>query len=246
MNYFPALIFDTETSDKPIFGRDAPPADDPRQPHILQLAACLAFEDEREDIYIDRYVLPAPGLVIAQSAFEKHGITIEALEKHGVALAAVLDDFDGLYDRAEILASFNMQFDTKLLRGARRRCGRADGFGEKLEVNIMHAATKPCNLPPTPAMLCAGRNYPKTPNLGEAVQVLVGRPHGKEQGAHNALNDCRAAVDVYRWLAKRHLIAPKRRESYPDHGAAQTPPAKTKAPAAAFGPIDASTDLDVF
>jgi DNA polymerase III subunit epsilon len=243
MNYFPAIIYDTETSGIPLMGKDAPPADDPRQPHILQLAACLAFEDERDDIYIDRYVLPAPGLVIAQGAFEAHGITIEALEKHGIALATVLDDFDGLYNRADILGSFNTQFDTKFLRGARRRCGRPDGFGEKLEVDIMRAATAPCNLPPTPAMLRSGRNYAKTPNLGEAVQVLLGRQYTKEHGAHNALNDCRAAVDIYRWLAKRHLITPKRRESHPDHVATPRP---AQAKPGAFGSIDTSTNLDVF
>lgn len=34
----PALFFDTETTGLPLFEQ---PSEDPRQPHIVQLAACL-------------------------------------------------------------------------------------------------------------------------------------------------------------------------------------------------------------
>lgn len=55
-------------------------------------------------------------------------------------------------------------------------------------------ATPLCKLPPTPKMRAAGRNHYKTANLGEAFKHFTGRDL---DGAHNAMVDVRACMDVY-------------------------------------------------
>lgn len=104
-----------------------------------------------------------------------------------VSIAAVLTD-----DALTPVGGFHC-----LIRGERRRLGREDRFGVLREFDPCRAATGPCNLPPTPAMMRAGRNYNKTPNLSEACQILLGRPHDK---AHDAMADCLATIDVTRCL----------------------------------------------
>jgi DNA polymerase-3 subunit epsilon len=61
----------------------------------------------------------------------------------------------------------------------------------------MQAVRPHLNIAPTYKMMAAGRRTSKTPKLTEAYELLLGKPL---TGAHNALDDARAVVELYRWM----------------------------------------------
>ena len=60
----------------------------------------------------------------------------------------------------------------------------------------MKAAGPLCQMTPTDAMMATNRRTFKSPKLGEAYETLCGKTI---EGAHSALVDTRAALEV--WLA---------------------------------------------
>ena len=64
-------------------------------------------------------------------------------------------------------------------------------------------ATLICRLPPTAKMKAAGRNHFKTPNLGEAYKRFTGKTL---EGAHSAIVDVKACMDVYFAMRDMHQI----------------------------------------
>ena len=215
---WPVLVFDTETSTLPDFKL---PADHPNQAQIVSIAAALIHEDATKDRLMERIVKPN-GWTIAFDAARIHGITTEMALEKGSPLADVIAEFDDLEKEAATLASFGIQFDTKFLRGARRICGRPDGFGSKPELCVMKACVDLCKIPPTEKMLASGRNWFKTPNLTEAAKILLGIEHIK---AHSAGGDVEVTVKLLRYLAERGLAKPAVRESKPQRPKAPTPAA---------------------
>ncbi len=185
------IFWDTETTGIPRWDL---PADDPSQPRIVELAAILC--DDQTAGVIGKYaeIVKPDGWTIPEGAAKVHGITTERAIAEGRPIAEVLDAFDALLARAQLLAAFNLRFDDKLLRGARRRLGRPDGFGTIPVFCCMRGATPLCKLERTAKMKKAGFDKYKTPNLGEAVKILLGRDH---VGAHGAMADALATKDIY-------------------------------------------------
>lgn len=192
------LVYDVETNDMPRFNA---PADAPGQARIIQLAAILTDDKLNPVAEMTRIAKPDGSWVIAPGAFGAHGISFERCQDEGVPIAAIVEQFDTFAEQAEgvdgTLVAFNIRFDNKLIRGERRRLGRADRFGLLREFDPMKESTSFCKLPPTPAMVRAGRNNYKSPKLIEAVEVLCGY---KLDGAHDAMADVRGTLDVLRWL----------------------------------------------
>ena len=184
------LTFDTETSDLPKWNL---PADDPSQPYIVQLGAVLC-DGAGKELHRFEYIVKPEGWTIAPGAAKVHGISTEHAAEHGLSIVQVLDAFDALTADAGLLVAYNLRFDDKLLRGARRRLGRPDGFGTIPVFCVMKGATPMCKIAPTKKMKSAGFDKYKTPNLGEAVRMLLGREHA---GAHGALADALATKDLY-------------------------------------------------
>lgn len=187
------LFFDTE-SNKMLDFKLA--ADHPDQARIVSIAAVLT-DDALTPVGGFHCLIQPDGWAIDEEAGKVHGLTLERCARDGIQIAHAMTMFDALADRAQTLVAFNIRWDNKFIRGERRRLGREDRFGVLREFDPCRAATGPCNLPPTPAMMRAGRNYNKTPNLSEACQILLGRPHDE---AHNAMADCLATIDVTRCL----------------------------------------------
>lgn len=201
------VVFDTETSGLPAFGKAA---DAPGQPRVVQLAAIHADMDFNPITEYQAIVRP-DGWVVDPGAARVHGITTERALAEGVPILEVITRCDELMHLAKAICAFNIRFDNKFLRGERRRLGRPDLFGHWPEIDAMHISTPVCALPPTPAMVKAGRMHHKTPNLGEAFRILTGQPFEK---AHDALEDCRATLAVLRALKARGVaIVAKRPES---------------------------------
>lgn len=184
------LFFDTETTGIPRWDL---PADDPKQPYIVDLAGLLCDDDGND---IDRFeaIVKPEGWTVAEGAAKVHGITTEIATEKGIPIIEALDGFDALVSRAEMIAAFNLRFDDKLLRGARRRLGRPDGFGTVKVFCCMKGATPLCKMPPTGKMQAAGFDKFKTPKLEEAIRILLGREH---VGAHRAMADAVATKDLY-------------------------------------------------
>jgi DNA polymerase III epsilon subunit-like protein len=186
------------------------PADDPRQPYIVSVYAAIIEKEGHPIRVVDRIVKPE-GWTIPFDAARIHGITTEIAMEKGVPIADILDEFMALWDSVDIIASFNIWFDSKLARGALRRAGREDRFGEKAEYCVMLGSRGPCKLAPTDRMMAAGYYDNKPPKLAQACEILLGRKHEK---AHTAAGDVLTTIDLYRWLANRGLVKPKRRESF--------------------------------
>lgn len=184
------LFFDTETTGFPNFRL---PADDPSQPYIVDLAALLC-DDGGNDIDRFEAIIKPDGWTVGDGAAAVHGITTEIALEQGIPIADALDAFDALLARAAQLVAFNLRFDDKLLRGARRRLGRPDGFGTVPVFCCMKAATPLCKLPATARMHKAGIHTFKTPSLAEALRLLCDREH---VGAHRAMADVIATKEIY-------------------------------------------------
>lgn len=207
---FPALIFDFETTGLPNFKL---PADDPSQPRIVSIAGAVIEAEGAPRAAIDAIIKPE-GWEIDESgrAFEVHGISNARAQAEGIPIRDALDQFMALWDSVGIVASYGMLFDTKLLRGERRRLSLPDRFGEKQEFCVLTACGPVCRIASTKAMMAAGYRKNKPPKLAEACEILLGRRH---ENAHTAMADVMVTVDLYRYLVGKNAVAPKRRESMP-------------------------------
>jgi DNA polymerase-3 subunit epsilon len=188
------LCFDTETTGLPLFKE---PSEHPDQPHLVQLAAYL-MEDGTEMDACDVIVKP-DGWAIPAELAALHGISTERALAEGIPNAEVVERFIRMAQEADMLSAFDFDFDRRILRIAMVRAGMAkdqiDLWGAQFKTFcVMRAATPLCKLPPTDAMMAAGRKTFKTPKLAEAVECLLGE---KLEGAHNALHDVRATVRLY-------------------------------------------------
>ena len=182
------IFWDSETTGIPRWDL---PADDPSQPHIVELAAILC--DDQTAAVVGKYteIVKPDGWTIPEGAAKVHGITTERAIAEGRPIAEVLDGFDTLLLKAGLSVCYNVKFDDKLLRGARRRIGRPDGFGTIPVFCCMRGATPLCRLP---KKTNGGFGEFKTPKLSEAVKILLGRDH---VGAHGAMADALATKDIY-------------------------------------------------
>ena len=188
------LFFDTETSGLPLFRE---PSDDPRQPHLIQLAAILAEDDGTEVQTMSTLVKPYAGCVIHPEAFKAHGISHEKAMDEGIDGGVAFDAFIALLERARQVVGHNVPFDKRIMRIHATR-----SHGSKWECPVPHfctmrAATPILNLPPTAKMVAAGRRHAKSANLGECIDYFFNE---KLEGAHDALVDVRACKRVFQHL----------------------------------------------
>lgn len=192
------LGFDTETSGLPNFHE---PSDDPKQPHLLQIAAILFDMAGREVHRLSTIVKPGEGCVIHPLALEAHGITIERANKEGCDPVQLARDFEEMARQATLIVGHNVSFDTRMFR-----IHAARHLGYKWEKPCptfctMYKSARFTRIPATEAMRKAGRFHFKSPNLTEAHQHFFGEGF---DGAHDALADVTASMRIF-W----HLVREK-------------------------------------
>lgn len=189
----PALFFDTETSGLPLFSE---PSDDPRQPHIVQLAAALVDLDTRRTIASMDVIVKPDGWTIPDDTVAVHGITNEHALRVGIDESLAVDMLLGLWEGRTRIAH-NESFDARIVRIALKRYGY-DATMEAwkaAKVECTQALATPIlKLPPTAKMVAAGRHHHKSANLGEAYQHFIGKPM---ENAHSAMADVQACIAVY-------------------------------------------------
>lgn len=192
----PILFYDTETNGLPLWNESS---DHLLQPHITQLAAELFDADSGRTLaFMDLLIEPA-GWTIPKDLEQLTGITYDLAYRFGHLIDDALHTFVTMWSEAELRVAHNESFDQRMVRiEAFRHFGPLHGFHDDWKngaafctqansVNIL-------NLPPTERMLRAGRNHPKSPNLGEAYEFFTGK---KLEGAHNAAVDLNACKAVY-------------------------------------------------
>lgn len=192
------ISMDTETSGIPLYHE---PSEGENQPHIVELAALL-FDGQT---LVDRvhYIIRPDGWTIPDDVAEIHGITTERAMDEGIPEHQVLEAYLALHERAELRVAHNEPFDARIIRiGIKRfapgtpeeRDVIADAYKVAPRYCTMRVATKPCNLPPTRAMLAKGMKFNKNPNLAEAYKHYTGK---ELEGAHSALVDAKACAEIY-------------------------------------------------
>lgn len=179
------LIFDTETSGIPLYHD---PSDDPRQPHVVEIAADLIDFDSREviaslDCLIDNDV------DIPEDVVAIHGITRDMCAADGISPLHAHERFVELISQADEVVGHHVKFDLRMMRihGARVT-------GEKWECAVpsyctmsgAHAHVK--KLPRKPD----GWAWP--PNLPDTHLQIVGEPYPE---THRARPDCDATRRIY-------------------------------------------------
>jgi DNA polymerase III subunit epsilon len=187
------FFYDTETTGLPLFHE---PSEDPRQPHIVQLAAALVDLNSRRVISsMDIIVRPLDWEIPAEVA-AIHGITTEHAREVGVPEAVALRMFVGMYNARKRIAH-NEQFDARIIRIGLKR------YDVGLDADVWKGGASDCTqlmstpilkLPPTEKMRAAGRMHFKSANLGEAYRHFTGN---ELAGAHNAMVDVNACMAVY-------------------------------------------------
>ncbi len=174
------LVFDTETTG---FPKKGAPLE--AQPHLTELAMVLLDENFKM-----RWVWSNLVYTEAEIPFElqeKIGITPELLEQYGIPLVKAADEFEVFLQEANVIAGHNVNFDKQIMTIALERAH--------------------CDQPNFPASFCTMKNtaplYGKWPKLGEAYEYFTGR---KLEGAHSAMVDVLATIEVLKGLASRGLL----------------------------------------
>ena len=188
-----AIFYDTETTGLPLFNE---PSEDPRQPHIVQLAACLVDLETRNTIASMDVIVQPDGWTIPDEVAAIHGITTEHAKAVGVPAKLALQMFLELATGRKRIAH-NEQFDARLVRIALLRhfsAEAADEWKEGKAECTQILATPIVKAPPTAKMLAAGRRHFKSANLGESVLHFTGKPL---ENAHTAMADVQGCMDVY-------------------------------------------------
>lgn len=189
------VFWDTETTG---FPRPSLPLDHESQPYIVQLAAQLCENDGKVISSINLII--NNGVEIPKEASEIHGITTEKAKQFGVPPAIALHLFRGMLKNCDLIVAHNLKFDEIVTRiqfsrykGSMRYHGSDDAW-ICAKSCTMETATPIVNLPPTPKMLKAGFNRPKSPKLEECIKHFFGE---ELKGAHDAMIDVEACKRIY-------------------------------------------------
>jgi DNA polymerase III subunit epsilon len=196
-----ALVYDTETNGLPLFSE---PSEDPRQPHIVQLGACLVDLDTRKTLSSLDVIIRPDGWTIPDDVAAIHGITTDYALAVGIPEHTAVDLFLAMWARASERIAHNESFDARILRIAiKRHIDSLDPNAVVPKSDVWKAGAAKCTqllstpilkLPPTEKMRKAGRFHHKSANLGEAYQHFTGKPL---EGAHSAMVDVQACMAVY-------------------------------------------------
>jgi len=191
------LFFDTETSGLPVKGAAN---DDPRQPHIVQLAAVLTT-DTGKIVSSVNVLVKCEGWTIEQKAQETHGISETDCLNYGISERAAVALFCNLAWQADLMVAHNIQFDLSLIYFAlaRAKPKTLEPFPDD-QFCTMHHGRDLCQLPPTERMKAAGFNEFKAPKLAELYKFLFGE---EMVGAHDAMADVQACMRCFFEMKER-------------------------------------------
>ena len=188
------LFFDTETTGIPK-NYKAPVSDSDNWPRMVQIAYILC--DEMGNVIIEHEAIIKPvNYTIPDAAIEIHGITNEIANTEGKPLGCVLSDLLDAINDAEMVVGHNISFDINIVRAEIFRVDLVDILKGIPRICTMMKSTKYCELP--------GSYGYKWPKLKELHNKLFGESF---EGAHDALEDIRAAKKCYFELRRLGVIS---------------------------------------
>lgn len=191
------LFWDTETSGKADFKKAA---EDPAQPHLVQLAAMLAT---REHILAQiNFIVRPDGWEIMPEVSAIHGIDQAMALKYGVPRRVALANFNQLCRLSGRLVAHNIDFDKLIMLSSFFREEQTHHMADLQHICTMHAATPILKLPS--AWKRAKDPY-KWPTLTEVHKHYFGVGF---DGAHNAMRDVEALAKIY-WRLEDDGAIPK-------------------------------------
>lgn len=112
------LFYDTETTDLPLFEQ---PSSDPRQPHLVQVAAALVDVVAGHDIASFNLLVRPDGWESTPEALAVHGITTEHANANGVPEYLVVRVLLDLWRAADVRVGHAESFDARMMRIALKR-----------------------------------------------------------------------------------------------------------------------------
>lgn len=195
-----ALIVDCETSGLFDYMKGA---HEEGQPYLASIFAVLLDDSGAAISEMHRLIKPTDAwgeatlaeLKAGTGAFAINKLSYDQLMSEGVPVEDVLAEYDAMTDSCGGVAAFNVSYDQKVLRGAYRRAGKPDRYGERPTFCLMRGSSE--------LLKRKGIKLGKVPNLGEAVRCLLDREH---TGAHTASGDTAAAVELYRLMLSAGLV----------------------------------------
>lgn len=177
----PILFYDTESTGIPEWKL---PSDSPEQPHVVQLAAILADADTRKVISTMNVIVRADDWDIPEETISIHGITNKLANTVGVPEPLALDMFLNLW-RGSLRVAHNKTFDQRMIRIAIKRYSKNPLMQDAWAEKDNHFCTMRA------AQTIMGG---KQPTLGEAYEHFTGKVL---EGAHNAMVDATACMEIY-------------------------------------------------
>lgn len=176
-----ALFYDTETTGLPLWKE---PSGDPRQPHLVQVAALLVDLETRQVVEEFDLVVKPDGWTIPDEVVTIHGITTAYALEHGLPEADVLARFLSLHELADTRVAHVESFDMRMVRIAIKR------FRDDAQADAWKAKPAQC----TGKLAKEALGLTKMPKLTEAHQQLLGTAM---TGAHEAMSDTRGCMSVF-------------------------------------------------
>lgn len=186
------LVFDSETTGKADF-KALPSAE--HQPHLLQLAAVVLDDTLAVRARFSAIVEP-DGYEIPAEASAIHGITTEIAKACGFPLRDILQQFFVFQQRCFTRVAHNLRFDDLIVASAFSRIDDEWDRSQMLGRCTMLEMTEICDIP--------GPYGPKWPKLAEAYKYATSRDL---EGAHDAMADVMACVEIYRWLETHKTVS---------------------------------------
>ena len=178
------IFFDTETTG---ITNKYWSINDPRQPHIVQLAA-LQHDEERNVIAQINFIVRPDGYEIPASSAAIHGISHEKAMRYGVPLTVALGSFNNMLKTADLVVAHNWGFDSTVCNIEYGRLDRPNHLKKMEHFCTMLESVDHCKLKhPRNGKL-------KWPKLQEAYKHFF---HREFEGAHNAMHDVNACSEVY-------------------------------------------------
>lgn len=190
----PILFLDVETTGLPLWRE---PSSDPRQPHLVQVAALLVDPQTRQVMHELDHIVRPDGWEIPDDVVAIHGITAQRATDVGIPEEEALGALLGLHALCEFRVAHNESFDARMVRIAIKRY-IGDVFADQWK-----EAPAECTAKMTRPLVHLPRN--KMPTLGEAYQALFGE---ELRNAHSALADVQACARVYFEIQDRAARAP--------------------------------------
>lgn len=175
-----AIFYDTETTGLPLFDQ---PSGDPRQPHMVQLAALMVDLDSKKVIQTLDVIIRPDGWNIPDDVLAIHGITTEYAMDVGVTehlATTMMMDMVG----SRLRIAHNESFDARIMRIALKR------YHNDEVADLWKAGQSECTM----KLDKVARGLGKNPKLAEAYEHYFGKTL---EGAHNAMVDTLACRDVY-------------------------------------------------